>query len=221
MPQKRNNSKAKGTKKRAVSASPSRATVPICGFPGKTGKPCKQTILTESGRCSRHASEEGAPIVTEKALGPGAPLGSQNARKHGLFSASLGPQGQDAYEMAKELPPEALAREAADFAIAKVAEVFAGNPEVKGVIRLVDDFLEGLVLQEELSYEAKTFIMRRLAEPDIASMGKALSPIKALLEVKPRKNTEGGTNALQALADVVKRSQTRRDAEAKEGGAEG
>lgn len=221
MPQRKNNSKAKAPKKGAVSASASRPTVAICGVPGKTGKPCKQTILTESGRCRRHEGEAAVPIVTVKALGPGAPLGNQNPRKHGLFSSVLGGIGREVYDSAKGMEADALGRDTAEFLIAKVAEAYRsdqGWEEAKGIVRKL---LKEAVDCEEIEPETADALAAKLQMPDLATLGKALGPLKALLEVKRRKNTGGGTNALQNLADVVKRSQTRRNAEAKEGGTEG
>lgn len=86
----RNKQRSAKPKSGAASTSGSRASVPVCGFPGATGKPCQQTILTENGLCRRHADREtpiktGAPLGNKNAVGHGAPLRNKNALRHGGY----------------------------------------------------------------------------------------------------------------------------------------
>ena len=49
---------------------------PRCGAKTRSGKPCRSPAVAGKRRCRMHGG----------AYGSGAPLGNQNARKHGLYT---------------------------------------------------------------------------------------------------------------------------------------
>lgn len=212
MPQRRNKQTKGSAQRRTVSQSPSRDKSAICGYPGKTGKPCGQTILTENGRCRRHASlpgapkgnqnavEAGAPEGNQNAAGHGAPEGNQNARRHGLFSSLLGGVGREVYTSAKQLGADELGRETAEFLVAKMAEAYRSDQkwdEAKGVVR---EILSQMVDEERIDPDYADALAAKLQMPDLATLGKALGPLKGLLEVKKQKGSGDEPSGEQSQA---------------------
>lgn len=158
-----------------------------CGATGKqSGAPCGRpagwgTDHVGTGRCKLHGGVS---------KGAGAPVGNTNPKTHGLFSRSLGSLGREVYEQAEKSDGHQLARDAANFALAKVAEAYGGGAEVKGVLALVDDYLDQLLQAKQASPDAIAFVRRKLTEPDIATLGKALGPLKGLLEMQAKQAPE-------------------------------
>jgi hypothetical protein len=169
--------------------------VRVCGYPKADGKPCQQTILTENGLCRKHADGApgpGAPHGNTNAVGHGAPPGNENARTHGLFAKSIGQAGMAAYTMAENLTAQELARETAEFIIAKVAEACSVDRDMLAAHDPVHRALKDLVKREEITERAYERIMDRLYQPDLVALGKFMGPLKGLLEVKKAKDDGTG-----------------------------
>lgn len=126
-----------------------------------------------NGRCRRH----GGPST-------GAPKGNQNARTHGLFAKSLDPVGAEVYEAARDLASDRLAGDTAEFLLAQVAQAFAVDADLESARGAIAEFLRGEVEAENIDPKAAERILRRLATPDLPSLGKALGPLKGLLELR-------------------------------------
>lgn len=141
-----------------------------CGAKGRKG-PCQSRPVKGSKRCRMHGGK-----------GSGAPAGNGNSRTHGLFARSLGELGKSIYEQTGTLPNETLARDTARFVVAKVAEAYGSEQEHHGVFRLIEDYLDQLVDSERISRKAADFALRRLSEPSLDSLGRALGPLKGLLD---------------------------------------
>lgn len=184
---KNKQSKAK-PKTGKASGSRSKASVPTCGYPGTTGKPCGQTILTENGRCRRHADKPGAPKGNQNAVGHGAPEGNQNARKHGLFSPYLGADGLAIYQAAKDLQADEIGRETAEFLLAKLTEAYRSDQEWTKATGLVRELVGQLVDSGAITPEVADALANKLRQPDLGTLARVVGPLKNLLEVKKPKD---------------------------------
>lgn len=154
-----------------------------------------------NGRCRMHGG-------TNPGASPEALTGNQNARKHGLFSKALGEAGRAVYEAAQGMTADELARDTAEFVVAKIAETYEAAQDAEGVYPMVEAFLAGLVADEQLSPKQMSRILSLLAGPDIAALGKALGPLKGLLEVKKAtQDGEASDDPMDALTAALKRSQ--------------
>ncbi len=60
--------------------------MPLCGAKTRAGTPCKRAGMP-NGRCSKHGGKS-----------TGAPLGTRNALKHGIYSAALLPDEADIWD---------------------------------------------------------------------------------------------------------------------------
>jgi hypothetical protein len=162
----------------------------------------------------------GAPLGNTNAAGHGAPAGNQNAAKHGLFSQQLSPGGLAIYLAAKEMSAPDLARDTAEFVIAKVAEAYRSDKPWEEASRLVKQVLGQLVNQEKILPEMADALAARLDAPDLATLGKVLAPLKGLLEVKQAKRSAEGAKALEVLAQAIGRSREN-NAKRQDGAKEG
>lgn len=158
----------------------------VCGARTRAGSTCNGKPM-ENGRCRLHGGKAtGAPKGNQNAVGHGPPVGNSNARTHGLYSPILGALGREFYEAAKGMADDDLARDTAHFAIGKIAEAYGQDPEYKGAVALLDAHLAQLVESETISPGTRDRIIKKLADPDIGALGKALAPVKNLLDVKHR-----------------------------------
>lgn len=157
----------------------------VCGAKTRSGSACK-TRPMPNGRCRMHGGTSTGPLDQS---------GNQNARRHGLFSKALGESGLKVYEAAKDLTVDQLARDTAEFVVAKVAETYEAAQDAEGVYPLVEVFLSQLVADEKLSPKQMSRILSLLAGPDIAALGKALGPLKGLLETKRGENVDPTADA--------------------------
>lgn len=120
----------------------------------------------------------------------GAPKCNQNATRHGLFSQSLDGVGLAVYQQAKTMAPEVIAKDTAEFLVAQVAQAFHWSDELEAGFGTVRVALMQAVESGQITRDAALKMLNRLNAPDIASLGKALSPLKGLLETK--RQGEGG-----------------------------
>lgn len=149
----------------------------------------------------------GAPKGNQNGVGHGAPAGNTNAKTHGLFSKSLGAHGLEVYDQAKGMGDEDVARDAAHFALAKIAEAFGQDREFKGAVGLVAEFLDQCVDAEKITALTAERVLMRMSEPDIVALGKALGPIKSLLDFKKLgEGDEDERDPLEALTTALKES---------------
>lgn len=149
----------------------------------------------------------GAPLGNRNGVGHGPPTGNTNAKTHGLFSKSLGAHGLEVYGQAKGMSDEDAARDAAHFALAKIAEAFGQDREFKGATGLVAEFLDQCVAAERISESTAERVLMRMSEPDIVALGKALAPIKSLLDFKKVGEGDGDErDPLEALTTALKAS---------------
>lgn len=194
----------------------------LCGQPKPGGAPCERvagwgTPHLGSGACRSHGGSGGPPEGNQNAVGHGAPLGNQNARTHGLFSRVLGDFERPIYEAAKGVPADELARDTAEFLVAKVVGAYRSDEDWTKARGLVGQVLRALVEDGQIDQFQANALMDRLSTPDLATLGKALGPLKGLLEVKKAKEREAEGKALGALLEAITRSKGRRDAEGSEG----
>jgi hypothetical protein len=151
-------------------------------------------------------------VGNRKAEGHGPPLGSQNARKHGLFAKQLAGDESRIYQDSKGLQADELGREMAEFVVAKIAGAYRSDKPWTEASRLVRQTLKKMVDAEQILPEMADALAARLDAPPLDVVGKALGPLKGLLEVKRAKETDSQAGALEMLAKTIARSQERRDA---------
>lgn len=166
----------------------------ICGAKKRNGKPCKSKQMA-NGRCRMHGGTN-----------PGAPAKNQNARKHGLFAQSLNPTGLEVYKRALDEAPETLAKDSAAFLAAQIAQAFEYRPELEEAKGVVGRFLRTQVQQGAMNPKLAEAILEKLSIPDIGTLGKALGPMKGLLEVKKASDGEQSDSSLDALMDALAES---------------
>lgn len=145
-----------------------------------------------NGKCRMHGGSSTGPSQE-------AAAGNQNARRHGLFSKALGEAGRQVYEAAKSFTADELARDTAEFVVAKVAETFEAAQEAASIHPLIDAYLDQLVDEKRLTEKAAFRIKALLGGPDLAALGKALGPLKGLLEVKREQDQDDSDDPLEQL----------------------
>lgn len=151
----------------------------LCGAKAKgTGKPCQRRPM-ENGRCPMHGGKS-----------TGAPEGNQNARKHGLFTPTLRETGLVAYGQAKEMEPDAIAKDSAEFLVAKVVEAYQVDDEVYAAQGPVKQALNALVESEAISREVYERIIDKIYTPDLGTLARVMAPLKGLLELKHKADVE-------------------------------
>lgn len=182
---------------------------PKCGAV-RRGKACGQaagwgTDHPGSGKCKLHGGKTTGPKTAE-----GKARSRENGLKHGLFSKSLGPLGLDVYKGAKRYRPEDLGRHAAEFVLAQVAQAFEESDDLEHARNEFEEWIWAKVAAEEMSSETAAMMVRKLRQPAIDQLGKALSPLKGLLEVK--KAEEAAKNdPIAALSAIIEQSRKLRD----------
>lgn len=152
-----------------------------------------------NGRCRVHGGKES-----------GAPKANQNARKHGIFAKSLGPAGLEAYNAAKEVEPDELARDSAEFLVAQVAQAYEYSHEFEDAKGLFRKFLDTEIAEQKLDPEIAFRMMNRLNQPSLDTLGRALGPLKSLLEVKkPLATDEADDPILEMVKDLKEMRKSR------------
>lgn len=132
---------------------------------------CKNWAL-DNGRCRLHGG-----------MTPGGPFGNSKARKHGLFSKALDETGRAFVEAAKKVPTEELARASAEFLLGRVVSACRTDTELKGATALAVAQVEQMMAADLIGPDAGASIIRKLREPNITEVAKALGPLRGLLEV--------------------------------------
>lgn len=173
----------------------------ICGAKRRDGKPCQARPMP-NGRCRMH----GGPST-----GPKNQQGNTNAKKHGLFAQSLDDVGLVVYQRAKEMGPEVIAKDTAEFLVAQVAQAFHWSDDLEAGFGTVRSALMQAVENGQISRDAALKLLNRLNAPDIASLGKALGPLKGLLEVKKASEGETSDDSLDDLMDAIQKSRQARE----------
>lgn len=155
-----------------------------------------------NGRCRMHGGA---------ATGPKSQEGNQNAKKHGLFAQSLDDVGLSVYQQAKGMAPEAIAKDTAEFLVAQVAQAFHWNDDLEAGFGTVRAALMQAVESGQISRDAAQKMLNRLSAPDIGTLGKALGPLKGLLEVKKASEDDGSDDSLDDLMDAIRKSRQARE----------
>lgn len=173
-----------------------------CGAKTRSGTPC-QTRPMPNGRCRMHGGTSTGPS-------PESAAGNQNGRKHGLFAKSLSHRGLEVYEAAREMAPHDKASDLVNFTLGQIAQAFEETDRLAEAKGLVGKYLQGLVASGQIGPDAANDLLRRLSVPTLDVLGKAISPIKGLLEVK--KGQDGDeSDPLKELEQIIRESAKRRE----------
>lgn len=116
--------------------------------------------------------------------GPQPELASnQLARTHGLFAKSFAPgsAGEAAYQEARHKDASELARDAAHLLLAQVAEAYRYDPALEEAKGAVAECLRMGLAAGVISQEAAQRALKRISQPDLVALGKALGPLRSLL----------------------------------------
>lgn len=126
-----------------------------------------------NGKCRMHGGSS-----------TGAPDDNQNARKHGLFSKCLNEHGAEVYRQTATITPEQKQEDAANFLLAQIAQAYETNEHIDKAKNQVEEVILAMIDEEKLSAKYGYSLINRLRQPDIGTLGKALSPLKGLLDKK-------------------------------------
>lgn len=180
----------------------------FCNAKTRSGNECKHpagwgTDHVGKGRCKNHAGCSTGPS-------PEAAKDNQNARKHGLFSKCLNEHGKEVYNAAKDASGEELQRDSAEFLIAQIAQAFETNEKIEKAKNQVEEAILAMIEQETINPKYGYSLINRMRQPDIGTLGKALGPLKGLLDKK--KEEEAGDEQASLTINIGKPS-TRMDSE--------
>lgn len=221
-PSKTSSKGKKGNKSESLDAPPTvqsgsenelHAPPALCGAKkrGPGGGTCsniagKGTDHVGSGRCRVHAGKSTGPKTDE-----GKSKSSANTLKHGLFSKSLGPVGLEVYKGAKRYKPDELGRQSAEFVMAQIAQAYEESGDLTVAKNDVEAFIWQQVSAEQMSADAAMQIVRKLRQPTIDQLGKALGSLKGLLEVKKEEEAHDAGDPLGDLMSIIRESRKLRD----------
>lgn len=109
--------------------------------------------------------------------------GNTAAVTHGLFSRAFAPgsEGEAAYQEARRKDASELARDAAHLLLAQVAEAYKYDPALEEAKGAVAECLRMGLAAGVISQEAAQRALKRMVQPDLVALGKALGPLRSLL----------------------------------------
>lgn len=127
---------------------------------------------------SRRAASPARARALETAM-----QGNNNPTKHGLFAQSFAPgsTGEAAYQEARRKDASELARDAAHLLLAQVAEAYKYDPALEEAKGAVAECLRMGLAAGVISQEAAQRALKRMVQPDLVALGKALGPLRSLL----------------------------------------
>lgn len=108
---------------------------------------------------------------------------NQLATTHGLFARAFAPgsEGEAAYQEARRKDASELARDAAHLLLAQVAEAYKYDPALEEAKGAVAECLRMGLAAGVISQEAAQRALKRMVQPDLVALGKALGPLRSLL----------------------------------------
>lgn len=110
--------------------------------------------------------------------------GNDLATKHGLFANTFQPgtEAERVYHAAQGVDdPSKLARDAAFMLLARISEAYSVDPELETAHGAVAEALRRGVAEGYLSREAAQRALKRVFQPSLESLAKALGPLRSLL----------------------------------------
>lgn len=110
--------------------------------------------------------------------------GNDLATKHGLFANTFRPgsEAERVYQAAQATTdPSKLARDAAFMLLARISEAYSVDPELESAHGAVAEALRRAVAEGYLSREAAQRALKRVFQPSLESLAKALGPLRSLL----------------------------------------